>query len=286
MLLTSAAIASPLPTVNFNLSSSHTEVIRAGNASYTTTQVTYYSQSITLEAGHMIFTPPNKTPLKMPSGKYALTHFIGDIVYADTHEPVPLSEVYTHHWTALSSTHANKLCEDKIEYTFGIGAESRNSPVSFPPGYGYVVPAGTTWGANIHLLRTVGLAGDNLHRAAKECNECYYSPGKGDICTPERNGTFECCGEKDYTGKMKCPTVANPPPPRAYQLRYTFNYTLEVEKLTPVQIGVLAAPNCETFYAAERNDAQPHHHVSYTYTIPVRASVLFAVAPRVERARP
>ena len=38
---------------------------------------------------------------------------------------------------------------------------------------------GTYWGANIHLLRTEGLAGDNPYRAAKECNECYYAPGKG-----------------------------------------------------------------------------------------------------------
>ena len=31
---------------------------------------TYYSQPIVLEAGHMIFTDPARTPLSMPNGTY------------------------------------------------------------------------------------------------------------------------------------------------------------------------------------------------------------------------
>ena len=103
--------------------------------------------------------------------------------------------------------------------------------MTFPPGFGYVVPSRTRWGANISLLRTEGLAGDNPHRAAKECNECYWAPGKGHECTPEKNGTFQCCGEgRDAAATMRCATVADPPAARSYQLRYTLNYTAEVSR--------------------------------------------------------
>ena len=130
------------------MASQHTTLITGTKGSYTTTQETYYSQNITLKAGHMIFTDIDKTPLKMPLGEYAITHFIGDIVFADTHEPVPLSEVYCHHWTAVSSTHKNQLCHDRIEYTFGIGAESRNN-VDFLPATAWW--CGTKWGQH-HLF--------------------------------------------------------------------------------------------------------------------------------------
>ena len=219
--------------VEFGLAPEHSRstVVTGPGGSYAVKQETYYSDSITLKAGHMVFTDKDKTRLKMPSGRYAITHFVGDIVFADTHEPVPLSEVYDHHWIAVSSNHRNKLCDGNIEYVFGIGAESRNSPVTFPPGFGYVVPARTRWGANIHLLRTEGLAGDNPHRAAKECNECYWAPGKGHECTPAKNGTFQCCGEgRDAAATMRCATVADPPAARSYQLRYTLNYTAEVSR--------------------------------------------------------
>ena len=140
----------------------------------------------------------------MPNGTYAVTSFFGDIV-DDQHIPVPLSDVYDHHWIAVSSKHQNQLCRRTGglgNYVFGIGAESRNNPITLPEGYAYVVEDGAQWGGNseylpliqhahcgrffltsvcciVHLLRTEGLAGDP-HKAAKECNECYYGPNKGD----------------------------------------------------------------------------------------------------------
>lgn len=164
--------------------------------------------------------------------------------------------MYDHHWIAVSSNHRNQLCKNTdIEYVFGIGAESRHSPVSFSPGFGYHVANGTYWGANIHLLRTEGLAGDNPYRAAKECNECYYSPGKGEGCTPAYNGTFRCCGEfhNVTAAKSSCAVGPNPPAARDYQLRYTFNYTRAVGRVRPVYVGTLAAPNCAVFYAAAQH---------------------------------
>ena len=273
-LIASLALAS----ARFSLDSeTHSVHYDATGKPYEVTQRTYYSDAITLKAGHMIFTRPRDTPLKMPEGRYALTYFIGDIVYADTRDAVPLTQVYDHHWIARSTNHRNQLCHGGLEYVFGIGAESRNSPVVLPDGFGYVVEAGTKWGANIHLLRTEGLAGADKHRAAKECNECYYAPFKGAACTPARNGTFACCGERDPQGTMKCATALFPPPPRAYRLRYTFNFTTAVAALTPVQIGTMSAPDCATFYAVERNESAPVHRASYELRVPARASVLFAV---------
>jgi len=282
MIMLMLSVVSVAATIEFGLASTASTVLTGEAGSFTVTQETFYSDPITLEAGHMVFTDPNKTPLKMPSGEYAITYFIGDIVFADTHQPVPLSEVYDHHWIAVSSNHLNQFCKGhSIEYTFGIGAESRHSPVTFPAGFGYHVPNGTSWNANIHLLRTQGLAGANPHKAAKECNECYYSPGKGEGCTPEYNGTFHCCGEGDgpktYSARMRCAVGPNPPAPRDYQLRYTFNYTKDVGRVRPVYVGTLAAPSCAVFYSVQRNDTEPTDHVRYSLTVPARMTFLFAV---------
>ena len=59
---------------------------------YSMTRMTYYYDPMTLAAGQMLFTDPAHTPLQMPDGEYAVTYFVGDVVYADTQEPVPLSE--------------------------------------------------------------------------------------------------------------------------------------------------------------------------------------------------
>lgn len=178
----------------------------------------------------------------------------------------------------MADNHKNRLCPDYAEYVFGVGAESRNNPVSIPAGYGYLVTPDTRWYANIHLLRTQGLAGDNAAKAAKECNECYYAPGKG--CTPAQNGSFLCCGEGDFAGVSSCPTSANAPPPRDYVLRYTVRYTRSLDALTPLQVGTFTAPACLPYYAVHRNDSHPEHRVDNSMRIPASSGpidVRFAV---------
>ena len=113
-------------------------------------------------------TQAQKTPLKMPKGRYAITGFLGDIVDGNN-ESVPLSKVYDHHWIAINNKHHNQLCKGAPEYVFGIGAESRTTPAILPPGYGIVMDdvdeggrvSPTEWGGNIHLLHTEFLAGPN-----------------------------------------------------------------------------------------------------------------------------
>ena len=154
----------------------------------------------------------------------------GEIVDGETLQSTPLTEIYDHHWLLINNVHKNRLCKG-IEYVFGVGAESRNTPFGFPAGYGYPVAEGTKWGASIHLLRTEGLEGEDPYLAVKHCNECFYAPGKGDACNRQSNGTFQCCGDSCATGKTgkqscKCPTAKGISTERkGYKLKYTLNYT-------------------------------------------------------------
>jgi len=273
------AIAAPTstPSVTWNQHASRmTMRVNDLGQEYAVTTETYYSQAIPLKAGHMIFTDAKKTPITMPTGEYAILDFIGDIV-DDSHQPVPLSDVYDHHWVAKSTTHKNALCSGGLGYVFGIGAESRNNGVTFPAHMGYVVPDGTLWGANIHLLRTQGLKGDNPYKAAKECNECYYGPNKGSQCTPSKNGTFACCGEHDTEGVAYCEVAEGElPPEKVYHLRYTLSYTESVLFIIPLEIGTFSAPHCASYYDVYRNDANPVDVKSYELKIPADVSVVFA----------
>uniref|UniRef100_A0A6T0BIG8 Uncharacterized protein n=1 Tax=Emiliania huxleyi TaxID=2903 RepID=A0A6T0BIG8_EMIHU len=237
---------------------------------YNVTTEEYFSSGVTLRPGHMIFTNPRKTRLEMPAGRYAITGFWGDIVDAD-HKPVPLSKIYDHHWVAINNRHRNEICET-VPYVFGVGAESRHNPVNLPAGYGYVVDETVEWGANIHLLRIDGLS----EAAAKECNECYYAPGKGKECTAAQNGTFKCCGERDYDGVGSCPAQRADLPAETFYLRYRVSYTRELAAVAPVHISVATAPDCATFYAVLRDERRPEHLAQYEFETPTDVTVLFA----------
>jgi len=127
----------------------------------------------------------------------------------------------------------------------------------------------------LHLLHTEGLAGDNPHKAAKECNECYYAEGKGDECTPKQNGTFQCCGETDYDGTQGyCPVAKDKTTSKnAYALRYVVNYTRDVDTIKPLKLGVLTTPNCATYYEQLRNDDDPESLSRTEFEVPKKMTV-------------
>ena len=149
---------------------------------YRVFSATYSSNPIDLAPGEIFFTPVGGTKLRMPPAKetgYALLSFGGDVVYSSTHQHVPLSECYNHHWTAAHVAHNNAFCSRNIRLVSGIAPEFRNRHDAYPQGYGYIVkPENNVWGVNIHLIQTTGLAGDDAHLAQKECIECYYASGK------------------------------------------------------------------------------------------------------------
>lgn len=251
---------------------------------YTVISQQYYSESFPLLPGQMLFTNPAKTPVPMPNGTFGIVGLIGDIakeVEKGVYESASLSEVYDHHWIVEDLRHQNLLCSYGPNYVFGIGAESRNSPVTFPKSHGYIVKDGDEWGANIHLLRTDSgkdLVGNDPYLASKECAECFYAPGKGPKCDAKRNGTFQCCGDDCYDGSCFCPTKPGTPQTTIkYALRYTLNYTRDVDALVPIGVGVFTTPNCATFYEVHENNEQPESLSTTTFDINVDAHLMLSI---------
>jgi len=250
---------------------------------------TYYSKGFPMKPGQMLFTNPSSTIIPMPGYRvrdYLITGVVGDIAKdaSDGRGKVgaPLSEVYDHHWIVEDRSHRNLLCPYGPNYVFGIGAESRNTPMIIPKGYGYHVKSFDEWGANIHLLRTDAgkyLEGSTPHSAVQHCNECFYGPNKGAGCTPEKNGTFQCCGNNCYDGSCSCPTTpaAKDVPANTYYLRYTVNYTYDTDSLERVETGVFTTPNCRAFYEVYQDNDQPESLSSTTFTFPVDAELLLGI---------
>eukprot|EP00751_Fragilariopsis_kerguelensis_P027324 CAMPEP_0170865312 /NCGR_PEP_ID=MMETSP0734-20130129/21181_1 /TAXON_ID=186038 /ORGANISM="Fragilariopsis kerguelensis, Strain L26-C5" /LENGTH=153 /DNA_ID=CAMNT_0011241453 /DNA_START=347 /DNA_END=805 /DNA_ORIENTATION=+ len=97
----------------------------------------------------------------------------------DTNKPVSLDEVYLHHLTTSIGV--------------GLGAEmlasrEKDTPlVKYPKGYAQhiIVEENPHINVNAHLLSNKNLTPikGSVSRAHKECNECYYAPGKGSDCT-------------------------------------------------------------------------------------------------------
>ena len=112
------------------------------------------SKALPLAPGEVVFTDPLKTALPMPSGKIAITGFRAEVVDA-AGASVPLSEVYNHHWLVYDGRKNSGVCGGYLVYKFGVGAECRGTPTVFPAPYALTAEGTETWGANIHLLRTV-----------------------------------------------------------------------------------------------------------------------------------
>ena len=252
------------------------------DAGYTVYSNTYWSTPMDLSPGEMIYTDTTETPIDMPdAGKtgYAIVGFSGEIV-DENGVSVPLSKVYDHHWIAVQKSHRNALCGGTPEYVVGIGAESRNTATQYPEGYGYYVGtsvAENLWGANIHLLRTEYLSGDSL-TATKECNECYYADTKGYMCNPGENGTFNCCGQECPEDTCFCPTRDDAPTEsKRYYLQYQVNYTYDLDMITPVDVGVVTAPDCEPYFGVYENNEEPETLASYSFDLDVDVEVVFAI---------
>ncbi len=59
-----------------------------------------------------------------------------------------------------------------------------------------------------------------------------------------------CCGENCADHTCFCPTVSSDhSDTKRYHLRYQVNYTYDLDQITPINIGVFTAPDCEMFYA-------------------------------------
>jgi len=168
----------------------------------------------------------------------------------ETNEPVSLDEVYMHHLTISPMTM--------------IGAESltRNNTtmplIRFPDGYALHVRVeeNPSMKINAHLLSNKDLApiDGSLPRAHKECNECYYAPGKGSDCTPEVSGTFKCCADSFAckAGGEQCACATNGETDISqttkYQIQVDLLISRDIEKFKLVDQWQLTAPACVAVY--------------------------------------
>lgn len=164
----------------------------------------------------------------------------------ETNEPVSLDEVYMHHFSIppINMIGAEVLTRDaSMPY------------IKFPDGYALHVIIKETphIKTNAHLLSNKNLApiGGSLSRAHKECNECFYAPGKGSDCTPEVSGTFSCCGDSHACtkGREECAcatTHAKPDTSRTTKYRVEIDLLIsrDISKFKRVDQWNFAAPAC------------------------------------------
>lgn len=174
-------------------------------------QETFLSDPIQLAPGQLYF---GHHILPMPNGTFAITAFRAEGVVEESGKRVPLDQVQLHAWhfylrnKAGKPVHTDPFCPLRLDQLFEAAPESLLSPIAFPHGYGYVMKDDDRqFHSTINLIRTEGLSGSDAARAAKECAECYYAPGKGPKCTsPAANGTLACCGEEAADGQATCAT--------------------------------------------------------------------------------
>ena len=170
----------------------------------------------------------------------------------ETGESVSLDEVYMHHFaiSPFNMIGAEVLTrDDTMPY------------MRYPDGYALHVIADENPYINIgaHLLSNKDLApiGGSIARAHKECNECYYAPGKGSDCTPEVSGTFVCCGDSlaCLEGGEECACATNgatdPSKTTKYQIQIDVLISRDINKFKRVDQWNFAAPACAVNLSGE-----------------------------------
>ena len=144
-------------------------------------------------------------------------------------------------------------------------------PPLFPPSQHAVTTGDEEWSANIHLLRTVGLA--NGAQGTRDCIECAYAKSKG--CHPDQTGLFACCGDGSFCAVEKqqnsssttTTTTEVAAAAKTYFLRYTVTYTNATAAITPITNYVLDASGCEIEYniAADAQSGVHRTFLCFTY---------------------
>mmetsp|Transcript_26791 Transcript_26791/g.55354 ORF Transcript_26791/g.55354 Transcript_26791/m.55354 type:complete len:608 (-) Transcript_26791:267-2090(-) len=234
------------------------------NANNATVEVVVTPMTITYDYelfdGEMVLTPEQTELLPNLEFDYAVLAIEGvrnldrDRDLAD----VSLDEVYVHHLTLFP---VNMIGAEVLSRT------SSDPYLSFPKGYGVHVRLDETpfLRTNAHLISNKNLRpiDGSAARAHKECNECYYAPGKGSECTPEQSGTFFCCGDSvsciaGETCACATTTVASPlsgvgqkqqklrqeQTKTRYRIEMNLLVSREIDRFVRVDQWNLAAPAC------------------------------------------
>jgi len=267
------AFAVAADTILSSFKVSETKSVLQPNVPYATQSETFRTSAIALQPGGVVFTDKEKTVLQFPKpsvDEYAITGFKAELV-DEAGKSVPLSEVYLHHWLVYRIGHSNLgVCGDPLDYVFGIGAESRMSPIVFPESHGYIATPGDKWTINLHVLRIVGLKTLGSQAAAvKGCIECDYAAGKG--CSPTKSGQFGCCMDGS-----QCPVDGSVSGKKNYFFQYTITYTTEVSAITPLWFYLLDGSNCQVEHNIAQNNLNPVHVTEHSWKAPANFQLVQA----------
>lgn len=165
-------------------------------------------------------------------------------LHRDTNTPVSLDEVYVHHFSIFP---LNMIGAEVLTRS------TENPYMLLPDGYALHVTLDETpvIRTNAHLLSNKNLAPieGSIARAHKECNECYYAPGKGSDCTPETSGTFYCCGDSHACtmGGEDCScavTATDAEIATKYRVEVDLLISKDMDKFVRVDQWNFAAPAC------------------------------------------
>eukprot|EP00536_Pseudo-nitzschia_multiseries_P006072 jgi/Psemu1/192313/e_gw1.125.75.1 len=179
------------------------EVLATATVTVTPMTITYDYE---LYDGQILYTNPSEELIPNLDFDYAVLEVSAvRNLHRDTGTPVSLDEVYLHHVNILP---INMIGAEVLSRGFGNDNDDDNNNnnnnhddpyIRYLEGHAFHVRAEETphIRMNAHLLSNKNLApiDGSIERARKECNECYYAPGKGSDCTPEVSGTFLCCGD-------------------------------------------------------------------------------------------
>lgn len=181
----------------------------------------------------------------------------------DTGELVSLDEVYVHHL----------IIDPCVNVASEVVSSYHTDPIYFlPEGYGIEVPAERfpNFRVSSHFMSNKNLApkDGSVERARKECNECYYAPGKGGKCTPAMTGRPKCCEDG-----MFCDTTTTTTDTTTTTTKYRIEIDLLVSRNTgsfkPITFWVLFGPlcgnkhrdNCVSVLRERTGGGAPYYHV-------------------------
>jgi len=194
--------------------------------------------------------------VEAPTGHFATVDFNAELVY-DNGEPVPLTDVYLHHWILLeyesdaSPEHVKKMANMNpansylgktrgLRQAWAKGGETRHLNSYMPAPYGSVSGGDgvkTKWMVNLHGIDTRGAA----HRwACTECRCDLFSGGNRTQDLPEDYiGGLYCCEDETRCKLREGFNGDDVSFERKYHLQYTWTYIDYDECIVPLtQMGL------------------------------------------------
>ena len=221
------------------------EIITENNEEGTLKSITFRYPTFTLGPGQV----QNKFyyGIPFPEGHIAIREFNAEVIYEDGN-PVPLSDVYLHHWVIMnyrknvtngfSLLGNDGVCPDKVlSQLYGLGSETRHTNTSLPSPYGVEVGVydDEAWLLNLHAIDTRGTV-DPL--GCLECRCDLYNvtiDEYGREISEDYLGGLLCC----YDGRQCLLKDGYVDENRTMYLQYTVHYLDWDDTIVPIKTYIM-----------------------------------------------